>query len=741
MTRIWGQGKFTPGIILGGQGKFTPAIILALTLGLGSACNDAGFQSGNSLTLEQETAAAADAQAQSGDATPEFSNHIPAQVETTMESSKKPDTIINSFESSKTREASFRFKLEPKGVKTEFTLEDNLAPVTDNFTQINRQPLTDTFTQGHAGTTIREEFDQAARQGLADILVVIDNSGSMKEEQTNLSSKLNELLVSIKDASWQISVITTAPAVPAGVSVNTAAAEGKELCNTTLIKSGEADASEKFATAVNAGISGSGNEQGIRQSVVGLRCTEKPWVRTGSTLAVLIVSDEDNCSNDGSDCGSLPWAKESYLTNYVENTLQRTIGKNAGFYGIVAPSKALCSTAGNAAPQYLRLFDYKANGAVNYGNICDGSYKTTLNRISDSIALLLNNQFELKTLPDDGTLKLSLLLSDNTTRALDASSYTRNGKVISFVAGKEPPAGSKVVAEYRTGSKPILSSFTLSQDPAAGTVIAKINGAAASAGSYTVSGRTVTFTNAPADMATITLDYRENKALLDRFKTTADPVTGSIKVSVNGQATTDFTFDAAKREVVLKNLPADNQTVEIGYKKNAGPRLEYTPPVSPDGRNFQILDQTQPVAFTKNGNTFTISADAFQAGRTLTLSYDVPDNSTKAFELGRLPIAGSTDIVDAQGDCDLGVGFEIVDDRLISNCVITNAMEFTLNYKYIETVKIFKVFDVANPEAGVWTVYINGEATKDFVRSGSSIALTQDPGAEARIDIHYTLPE
>src|SRR5690606_33728189 len=141
------------------------------------------------------------------------------------------------------------------------------------------------------------------------------------------------------------------------------------------------------------------------------------------------------------------------------------------------------------------------------------------------------------------------------------------------------------------------------------------------AASYAVSGRTVTFTNAPADMATITIDYRENKALLDRFKTTATPVSGSIKVNVNGQATTDFTFDAAKLEVVLKNRPADNQAVEISYKKIAGPLLSYTPPLSADGRNFQLVDQAQqPVAFTKTGNTFTIGAASFQAGKVLTLS-------------------------------------------------------------------------------------------------------------------------
>ncbi|HYX37923.1 MAG TPA: hypothetical protein VE954_32885 [Oligoflexus sp.] len=718
-------------------------IVLGLALGL-QACNDAGFQSGRTLADDKAaTSAPGDSTGtSSGDATAGSFDQIPAKVETTsISDSKRPDTMISSFQAATTVDASFKFKIEPNSVKTDFTLEENLVLVKDTYSQTSRNLLTDSFTQGNSGTPVKEEFDQKARQGLADILIVIDNSGSMKEEQVNLSTKLNELLVSIKDANWQISVINTSPVVPAGVTLTALASEGKELCNTTVIKAGEVDATEKFAAAVNAGISGNGNEQGIRQAVVGLRCTEKPWVRPASTLAVLIVSDEDNCSIDGTECGTLPWAKETYLQNYVETTLQRTIGKNAGFYGIVAPSKALCSTAGNAGTQYLRLFDYKSTAGANYGNICDASYKTTLNRISDSIALQLNNQVELTTLPDTNTLALTLQLVDGTTQALDPASYTLTGKVITFLPGKEPPTGSKVVANYKAGAQPQLTSFTLSQDPAVGTVVAKINGAMATPGSYTASGRVVTFTQAPAAMAKITLDYLENKALLDRFKTTATALPDSIKVTVNGQATTNFTFDAARSEVVLKTLPADGQAIEIAYNKSNGPKLVYTLPVSKDSRNVKIMDQGTPISFTQSGNSFTISADAYLAGKVLTLSYDLPDGSTKVFEIGRMPIPGSADIVDSIGGCDLGTGLDILDDKLISTCALGTAMDFSLTYKYLETLKVFKVNGVENPELGNWTVYVDGISTKDYVRSGSSITLNSELAADARIDIHYTLPE
>ncbi len=710
-------------------------------------CNDNSFQSARvttdpaiTSTVDSEDALAESAS--TGDASASNAEGMAAQVEVSdVSTSRKPDTIINTFSATNTQESSFRFSLAPKAVTMDFTLEDILSPRKDTFTQLTRNTLTDNFKQGNAGQPLKESFDQTARKGLVDILVVVDDSGSMSQEQVNLANKLNELLVSIKDANWQMSVITTSPKAPAGVDVKLASSEGKELCITTLIKAGEIDAADKFAKAVNAGIAGNGNEQGIRQSVVGLRCVEKPWLRPAATLAVLIISDEDNCSVDGKDCGTLPWAKEAYLTSYVENTLGKTIGKNAGFYGIVAPNKTLCPTAGNAATQYLRLFDYKANGALNYGNICDASYKTTLNRISDSIALLLNPQFELNTQPDANSLKLSLILSDGTPKTLDSSSYAQTGKVITFMEGKEPPFGSKVIADYLAGAKPMLNAFTLNQDPAAGTLSVKINGAMAAASSFYLAGRTVTFNPMPPELASIIIDYRQNTAIMDRFKPNATAVPGSIQVLVNGTATQNFSFDAARNEIVLAKAPADAEAVVVSYDYREGARLAYTLPVSKDGFNFRIMDQAAAIAFTQSGNSFTIGADAHKAGKALSLIYDIPDTTTKAFELGRMPIAGSAEIVSGNVNCDLGMGFDILNDKLISSCVSSALMEFTLKYKYLEAQRSFKLIGIDNPDQGTWAIYIDGEASKDYTRAASTITLTGNPALDARIEIHYTVPE
>ena len=141
----------------------------------------------------------------------------------------------------------------------------------------------------------------------------------MSQEQQNLGNKLEALLSSIGKTDWRIGVVTTTP---------------KDKCEISLINAAEVNGSAKFKQAINAGTGGSGNEAGIKEAVNGLRCTENPWVRNDSSVAVLIVSDEDNCSINGKNCAGEDWETEQYLIDYVQNTMQRPVGQTSGFYGI-----------------------------------------------------------------------------------------------------------------------------------------------------------------------------------------------------------------------------------------------------------------------------------------------------------------------------------------------------------------------------------------------------------------------
>lgn len=281
-----------------------------------------------------------------------------------------------------------------------------------------------------------EKFVQAGKRGSADILIVIDDSGSMKEEQDNFSTKMNDLLLSLKDADWQIGIINTSVKLDSS---------GNDRCDLKLIKSSDANNEENFAKAVTASLNGASNEEGIRQAVNGLKCKENPWVRKDATVAVLILSDEDNCSKNGSDCPKHPAKSETYLIDYVEKDLQRTVGVNAGFYGIFSPPANHCSTAQNDGVIYQRLVDYKATG-MTYGNICDASYKSTLEGISRNIATLLDSKFQLKGTPDQGSLVVSGKKANGD--ALTAADYSLSGMDLIFKKGSEPALGSEIEVKY-----------------------------------------------------------------------------------------------------------------------------------------------------------------------------------------------------------------------------------------------------------------------------------------------------
>lgn len=115
-----------------------------------------------------------------------------------------------------------------------------------------------------------EEASQASAKGALDILIVVDDSGSMAEEQKNLSNKLEPLLSEISGSDWKIGVITTS--------------RGQSRLR-AVISRGDRNADEVFRLAVTPGTRGDGTERGIYQAVQGLKSTG--FLRPGSSVAVL----------------------------------------------------------------------------------------------------------------------------------------------------------------------------------------------------------------------------------------------------------------------------------------------------------------------------------------------------------------------------------------------------------------------------------------------------------------------
>jgi hypothetical protein len=640
----------------------------------------------------------------------------------------EPGTLMSVFPAALVLSDTLRFTIDTREVRTEFELKDIYKEQKEVFHQLARENRMESFQQGRPSQEKKDIFDQQSKKGPVDILLVIDNSISMTEEQRNLSDKMHELVASLGNSDWQIGVIST-----------TAVLENDEpKCEMNVIRSSEPDAAEKFRMAVLAGTAGSSNEQGILQAVVGLSCPSRPWLRSHASVAVLIVSDEDNCSADGEDCRGSVAENENYLIQYVEQKLGLEVGKNAGFYGIFSPPATPCQTSSNVGLQYQRLVDYKAQGMVNYGNICDASYKTTLNRISDNIAVLLGSQFELKDKPLPGSLKLKLLLSQGTERVLEPHEYSLDAKIIRFAAGHEPPAGAQLVADYLIPGQPMWKKLSLAEKPGEGTLEVRFNNELISEQLYRWNGSVLEFQDFPPANAVVRVNYALDRVLHKKFSLPAPALADSLQVEINGQPTQSYALDARGMELTFNPAPTYDAKIAVTWTYRVGPQLSYALPLASDSSDHQIWDGTLSVPFSEEEGLFTIPAGIHRPGKKLSLRYQVPDARARTFTLAHQPIPETAQLEMTSSSCQLGAGLELNDDQLISTCAVKSRTEFVVNYQYYEPQLEFTLPAVKNPEVGQWTVLINGVPTQDYVRHGSTFTFPGTLAPDAKIGLQYT---
>jgi hypothetical protein len=425
---------------------------------------------------------------------------------------------------------------------------DKINPtVVKDFKQDEYPVVTTSHTQGHQGEPQDENFEQG-EWGKLDILVVIDNSVSMVEEQKNLAAKLEPLLSHVEKADWQIAVITTYDA---------------DNCQRALIKKTDADAKTKFANAVNAGVNqNAGLERGILRAVVGLKaeCKLQPWLRTDSTLAVLIVSDEDNCSLSGGTygCQGKPDLNSNYLFDYISTI--RKPGVDAKVYGLLWHSSTpqdSCKTGYSQGKTYEEVIE-KTGG--KWGSICDADYSTTLRAMSQDIAQIVKYEFPLAHMPDDGTLQI---LVDNQ----NWDKFVLEGQTVKFT--QPPPFGSKVVVNYRHGKEgDLLKTFPLEKVPVSDSIYVDVAGTKVTPGTYRWDDnlKKVVFDVAPTERAAVKITYKEKVALKNEFLIGMNVNTKTLVVLVNDVVIKDVTYDSKTGMIKIAPTPTEGASIKVSYQ-------------------------------------------------------------------------------------------------------------------------------------------------------------------------------
>jgi hypothetical protein len=138
-------------------------------------------------------------------------------------------------------------------------------------------------------------FSPATAPAKADVLFVVDNSGSMAVEQEELANRFSDFITSINNLDWQVCVTTTEVGDPARRN------DGRLLPfpnNQLVITKSTPDANAEFIGLINNIPGGSGDERGVYAAIRAFERNEGCF-RDGAALSVVLISDEDERSAGG----------------------------------------------------------------------------------------------------------------------------------------------------------------------------------------------------------------------------------------------------------------------------------------------------------------------------------------------------------------------------------------------------------------------------------------------------------
>jgi hypothetical protein len=614
-------------------------------------------------------------------------------------------TIEQSFPAARVEPVTARLEPEYRTATQAVTLHEQ-APAVQTFRQIERALVREAFTQGHDGATATPESFQVTASGKLDLLVVVDNSTSMQEEQANLASKLDPLLSRIGDTDWQIAVVTTSsPCLRKG----------------RLIKKSDADAKAAFAAAVVPPLDNTVVEKGFPTAIRALKgecnATTTPWVRAGSAVAVLILSDEDNCgSNAGEGCPGELGETPEQMVDYLRSIRSAA---EARIYGLFEGPLNECGTAAWTATKYKQGVD--ATGGT-WGSICDADYTATLQKISDNVSKIVKREFKLAHVPDAGSLRLEL---DGMELQ---SGYAISGNVVTI----DPAvSGRTLVARYVYGATPKYDAWKLAEAPDPDTIAVTIGGKAVAAGGYDFdadSGRLV-FVDMPDDDAQIAVAYRRPDLLPDRFELGDVHLLGMPTVTVNGETIEDVKLDTTELPaIILAEAPLDGAQVRVAYRTPEGRIVDY--PASIDQPEAALAVAAHDAATGADvlvevrDDRLVFGPDEVWEGRAVAVVYELgyADQALRV-QLTQDPIEGSVKAT-AQRLADACSDGLTVEGRVVTlACPDFDVGAVTLTYAVVAEVRTSFAMPGQIPEDAEWHVLVDGVETRGFTRAGQVVSL------------------
>lgn len=612
-----------------------------------------------------------------------------------------PEMWMERFNAGVYQDTTLEFPNDFANAQQTITLVQPMTDGTQEFLQATRSVYRDEFRQGGGNNSALERFQQN-ELGVLDVLLIVDNSNSMRQEQENLAARLAPLISSINNTNWRIAITSTDP---------------KDGCVVRVIARNDQNQDQMFSEAIlGLGTAGARNEVGFYQARAAINCGNPQWRRAQANLAVIFVSDEDNCGR-GNECGDYPESQSvAYLTSEIAKT--HTLGQDAKIHGIVWEPGTTCNVGGFEANLYAEAVR-QSKGKI--GSICDNDYTPILTEISKDMQATLKTQVQLQNVPITSTLKVMVNGQDYTAYVKLAD------RTLTF--SKAPPAGAVIEVIYQHMNGALLNEFELPRDRVdESTLVVNVNGQTMDAASYTynVQTRRVIFSSMPAANAQIVVEYKRQEKRWSDLVLTKSIAPDTLKVTVNGQVTTDFVYDTSVKKVVFKTPPPDGARVVMTYKGLEEPVLTY--PFAAefvDVNNVRAVWQDAPdqiAPITYHNKTISIDRAAFKRGRVLIVQYQNAVSTGGTITLPQLPDGTYTLDIDS-ADCQ-PADIVIHGRTMTANCKLIAGEHVTVSYRYLAEIRqTFAVPEFAADTNYLWQVYVNDQEITDFTRADGKVTV------------------
>ena len=638
---------------------------------------------------------------------------------------------------------------------------------------------------GNSGTTRTDTFARATHKGLLDLLLVIDDSKSMSTVHGYLVAGLSNLLNSISNSNWQIKVIDV---------------DDSNMCDHTIIN--ENNKSHFTTLLTNFSANPNKNERALQKAKAALGITGScgSWLRTDSTLAAVIVTDEDyQCSNAsaadnrGSDDNSFYCGTQ--VGDFI--TAFKGLRTNTGLYGIF-DDQATCGAlrtkyAGTTCfatnsthidnygqvlcpitnPCYGRDNNYKFRSAnylagsfdmTSYVRSDKAGYASILGSISAGIKAKLDDQFTLTHEPDSGAA-VTVTVNGKST-----SNFKTSSNILTLYDAGNANDAIAVTYVPNGGVKPFKNTLTVDDSQAdMNTVSVTVGGKTLAKNThYTVNGNTITINNVKTNFpsgATAALRWQKQTSYDPkqndfRFGGNHEIVAGTV--SIDGYAASRYTFYASPNRVNFNSgqEPAYGASLTIRYSAYNNNVLKY--PINYSGTYPVTAVSCSPVACSRSGNNIVFSPSDFQRGKSVVVTLTVQGLQSDRRPVPQHYVAGTLELeLDSKKCVEKELVIASGELMLVTNNATNNDCDMledlrsninqniTLSYlpftfKQEIEVGTENLLEYAGYKTEIWEVYVASqkkEKDKDYTVSGRKITLKgnypPNTKGEVRIFIKY----